>query len=85
MLATLLQNLFEFLFNLFDKLKKTNYIQDMIKIQKNPNFSNWFQVFAFGNLIDEFNKQRKALRFARALAEESRVQHISVEGEIQSL
>ena len=57
----------------------------MIKIQKNPNFSNWFQVFAFGNLIDEFNKQRKALRFARALAEESRVQHISVEGEIQSL
>jgi len=57
----------------------------MIKIQKNPNFSNWFQVFAFGKLIDEFNKQRKALRFAKALAEESRVKHINIEGEIQAL
>lgn len=85
MWATLLQNLFEFLFNLFDKPKKTNYIQDMIKVQQNPNFSNWFQVFAFGKMIDEFNKQRKALRYAKQLAAQSNQSHINVEGETQAL
>ena len=85
MWVTLQQNLFEFLSNLFDKTKKTNYIQNMIKIQKNPNFSNWFQVFAFGQLLDEFNKQRKALRYAKQLAMQSNQSHINIEGETQAL
>lgn len=57
----------------------------MIKIQKNPNFSNWFQVFAFGKFLDEFNKQRKALRYAKQLAIQSNQSHINVEGETQAL
>lgn len=57
----------------------------MIKVQKNPNFSNWFQVFAFGKLLDEFNKQRKALRYAKMLAAQSNQSHINVDGEYQSL
>lgn len=57
----------------------------MIKVQKNPNFSNWFQVFAFGKLLDEFNKQRKALRYAKMIAAQSNQSHINVDGEYQSL
>ena len=57
----------------------------MIKVQKNPNFSNWFQVFAFGKLLDEFNKQRKSLRYAKMLAAQSNQSHINVDGEYQSL
>jgi len=70
---------------LFDKPKKPNYIQDMISIRKNPNFSNWFQVFAFGRFMDEFSKQAKALRFAKELAIQSKQSHISVEGEAKEL
>jgi len=57
----------------------------MISIRKNPNFSNWFQVFAFGRFMDEFSKQAKALRFAKELAIQSKQSHISVEGEAKEL
>ena len=53
----------------------------MISIRKNPNFSNWFQVFAFGKFVDEFNKQRKAVRFAEDIARQTRVTHVNLEGE----
>lgn len=53
----------------------------MISIRKNPNFSNWFQVFAFGKFIDEFSKQHKAVRFAEDMARKSKVTHVNVEGE----
>lgn len=53
----------------------------MISIRKNPNFSNWFQVFAFGKFVDEFNKQQKAVRFAEDMARKTKVTHVNVEGE----
>jgi len=53
----------------------------MIAIRKNPNFSNWFQVFAFGKMVDEFSRRAKAVRFAHDIARSSRQTHIVVEGE----
>ena len=57
----------------------------MISIRKNPNFSNWIQVFAFGKLKDEFNKQSKAVRYAKDLAKTNNQDRINIEGQIKSL
>lgn len=57
----------------------------MISIRKNPNFSNWLQVFAFGKFMDEFSKQSKALKYAKDLARTANQNHINIEGEIKSL
>jgi hypothetical protein len=40
----------------------------MITIRKNPNFTQWFQVFAFGKLIDELNTKAKAMSLAKTIA-----------------
>lgn len=53
----------------------------MITIRKNPNFGRWFQVYAFGKFVDEFNRQAKAVRFAKELAREAKHTHVNVEGE----
>ena len=52
----------------------------MIAIRKNPNFSNWFQVFAFGKMVDEFSRRAKAVSFANDIAKSSEQTHIVVEG-----
>ena len=57
----------------------------MISIIKNPNFGNWFQVFAFGKFIEEFNKQSKAVRFAKNLAKDAQLTHINIEGKSHGL
>jgi len=57
----------------------------MISIRKNPNFSNWIQVFAFGKLRDEFTQQSKAIRYAKELAKTSNQNHINIEGRMRSL
>ena len=57
----------------------------MISIRKNPNFGNWFQVFAFGKFIEEVNRQSKAVRFAKNLAKDSKLTHINIEGEAHGL
>jgi len=53
----------------------------MIAIRKNPNFSNWFQVFAFGKMVDEFSRRAKAVSFAQDIARNTSQTHIVVEGE----
>jgi hypothetical protein len=40
----------------------------MITIRKNPNFGKWFQVFAFGKLIDELDTKSRAMSLAKTLA-----------------
>jgi len=40
----------------------------MITIRKNPNFAKWFQVFAFGKLIDELDTKSRAMSLAKTLA-----------------
>jgi len=52
----------------------------MIAIRKNPNFSNWFQVFAFGKMVDEFSRRAKAVRFANDIAKNTEQTHIVLEG-----
>lgn len=53
----------------------------MISIKRNENFSNWYQVFSFGKLIDELNKKAKAVNFAKKLAKQSNQVYINIEGE----
>jgi hypothetical protein len=53
----------------------------MISIKRNENFSNWYQVFSFGKLIDEINKKAKAVNFAKKLAKQSNQVYINIEGE----
>ena len=53
----------------------------MIAIKKNPNFSNWFQVFAFGKMIDELSNIAKAVSLANSLAKNHEQSHIVIDGE----
>ena len=57
----------------------------MVTIKQNPNFTKFFQVFAFGQCIDEVERQSKAIRLATKLAKESNQEFINVNGEIQKV
>lgn len=57
----------------------------MITIRKNPNFTSWFQVFAFGKVIDEVKQYSKAMRIATKLAKEAELDHVNVEGTMQKI
>jgi len=61
----------------------------MIKITKNPNLPQWFQViftdsFGFADIVDEVSGKAKAVRIAKKLAKKEKVDFINVEGFIAS-
>jgi hypothetical protein len=39
----------------------------MITIAKNKNFSNWFDLRVFGQLIDQFSNEQRAMHMARRI------------------
>ena len=53
----------------------------MIAIRKNPNFSNWLQVFSFGKLVDEFTRKAEAVDLAGSLARNHKQKYISLQGQ----
>ena len=55
----------------------------MITIRQNPNFTKFFQVFAFGEFIDEVERKSKALRIAKQLAKAHKKDMINVDGLMQ--
>ena len=57
----------------------------MISIRKNPNFTKWYQVFAFGKLLEEFERRSKAIRHAEDLAVCHNQIVINVEGLAQEV
>ena len=57
----------------------------MITIRQNPNFDKFFQVFAFGEYIDEVRRRSKAIRIATKLAKAQGVEFISVDGLMQKV
>ena len=57
----------------------------MIIIKQNPNFTKFFQVFAFGQYIDEVERRSKAVRIATKLAKENKQEFINVDGEMQKV
>ena len=57
----------------------------MIKIRKNPNFTNWFQVFSFDKLVDEFTKEIEALELAENIAKKDNQKYIVIEDELLEL
>jgi len=52
----------------------------MITIKKHKNFSNWFQVFSFGKMVDEFTKRADAVDLARSIASNQEQEYINVLG-----
>tara|TARA_A100001011_G_scaffold381278_1_gene449594 strand:+ start:819 stop:995 length:177 start_codon:yes stop_codon:yes gene_type:complete len=57
----------------------------MITIKQNPNFSKFFQVFAFGQYIDEVERRSKAIRIATKLAKQHKQDFINVDGLMQNI
>lgn len=51
----------------------------MITIRKNPNFQEWFQVFAFGKFIDELRSKAQAMDLANSIAKNNRKDFYHVE------
>ncbi len=47
----------------------------MIKIEQNQNFTKFFNVFAFGKLVDQVSTHAKALKVANELACEHKQSH----------
>ena len=43
----------------------------MIKIAKNINFSNWFDIRLFGKLVDNAKTEAQALQIAKQIQKES--------------
>lgn len=43
----------------------------MITIQRNPNFTKWFDIRIFGKLVDNTKSQAKALRVAKQIQAEN--------------
>ena len=43
----------------------------MITIQRNPNFTKWFDIRIFGKLVDNTKSQAKALRVAKQIQSEN--------------
>jgi hypothetical protein len=52
----------------------------MITIKKHKNFSNWFQVFSFGKMVDEFTKRADAVDLARSIASNQKQEYINILG-----
>ena len=57
----------------------------MITIKQNPNFTKFFQVFAFGQYIDEVERRSKAIRIANKLAKQHKQEFINVDGLMQEV
>ena len=57
----------------------------MITIKQNPNFTKFFQVFAFGQYIDEVERRGKAIRIANKLAKQHKHEFINVDGLMQKV
>ena len=57
----------------------------MIKVLKNVNLPQWFQViitdsFGFTDIIDEVQGRAKAMKIAKKLARKEKVDHVNVDG-----
>ena len=57
----------------------------MITIKQNPNFTKFFQVFAFGQYIDEVERKSKAVRIATKLAKQSKLEFINIDGLVRKV
>ena len=54
----------------------------MITIRKNPSFPEFFQVFAFGQLVDEVQGRAKAIRVAKKEAKANNLPHVNFLGKV---
>ena len=52
----------------------------MIKIEKNPSFPQWLDIFAFGEFIEQVQGRVKALRIAKKLARQHGQKSILLNG-----
>lgn len=54
----------------------------MVEIRVNSSFSGWFEVVFEGQVIEEVQGRRKALRIAKEVAKKNKVRHIVSEGKV---
>ena len=54
----------------------------MVEIRANSSFSGWFEVVFEGQVIEEVQGRRKALRIAKEVAKKNKVRHIVSEGKV---
>lgn len=54
----------------------------MISIKKNESFGNYFQVFSFGKMIDEFTQKAEAIRLAKSIARNQKINKVNVMGKM---
>lgn len=58
------------------------YVVCMISIKQNNNFGNFFQVFSFGRMIDEFTSKAEAMRLAKSIARNHQLNRVNVLGKV---
>lgn len=60
------------------------YVTCMISIKQNNNFGNFFQVFSFGRMVDEFTSKAEAMRLARSIARNQKLDKVNVLGKVST-
>ena len=48
----------------------------MITVKKNKSFPSWFQIFAFGAMVEEVEGRMKSLRLGKKLARENKLDYV---------
>ena len=54
----------------------------MVEVRENSSFAGWFEVIFNGQLVEEVQGRRKALRIAKEVAKKNKVKHIVSQGKI---
>ena len=54
----------------------------MVEIRENSSSAGWFEVIFNGQLVEEVQGRRKALRIAKEVAKKNKVKHIVSQGKI---
>ena len=52
----------------------------MINVEKNPNFSEWYNIRLFGKLIDNAKSHAKAMEIAKSLQKKTQAPILSSRG-----
>ena len=63
----------------------SSHIPQKISLKKNPNFSQWIQVFSFGRVVEEDQGKAEALRVAKRIAKENKLDYINSFGKVEYL
>jgi len=50
----------------------------MLSVERHPNLDNWFEVRAFGKMLDQFTSAVRAIQFAKKIQKQKKIDSIYI-------